>query len=145
VRRTSTWRPRRSLCTRSAASSPAVNDQPSLFHLFVDLARYTLSNGAQDITCPTLLTQVEVDPIGAGAHKLLDAIASERKTLRKFHPAEGAGGRCEATARRLFHQRVYDWLDERLAEEKRTTGREPATSGLGVAPLQARTRNHRES
>jgi hypothetical protein len=28
--------------------------------------------------------------------------------------AEGAGGHCEALARTLFHQRMFDWLDETL-------------------------------
>jgi hypothetical protein len=28
--------------------------------------------------------------------------------------AEGAAGHCEGGARRLFHQRCYDWLDEAL-------------------------------
>lgn len=62
----------------------------------------------------TLLTQSEGDPIGAGAENLLDALTVERKTLLRFTPAEGAGGHCEATARRPFHQRVYDWLDDTL-------------------------------
>lgn len=92
-----------------------VNGQPTLYDLFAELCRYTLSDVAHAITCPTLLTQAENDPIGAGAPKLLDAIASERKTLVRFTAAEGAGGHCEGTARRLFHQRAYDWLDETLA------------------------------
>jgi pimeloyl-ACP methyl ester carboxylesterase len=91
-----------------------VNDQPSLYRLFCDLARYTLSDVAAQISCPTLLTQAEGDPIGAGAPTLFDALTVERKALVEFTSAEGAGGHCEATARRLFHQRVYDWLDETL-------------------------------
>jgi hypothetical protein len=35
-------------------------------------------------------------------------------SLLKFTAAEWSGGHCEATARRLFHQRLYDWLDETL-------------------------------
>jgi alpha-beta hydrolase superfamily lysophospholipase len=91
------------------------NAQPTLYDLFAELCRYTLSDVAHRITCPTLLTQAENDPMGAGAPKLLDAIAAERKTLVPFSADEGAGGHCEGTARRLFHQRVYDWLDETLA------------------------------
>jgi pimeloyl-ACP methyl ester carboxylesterase len=92
-----------------------VNAQPSLYRLLCDLARYTLSDVAADISCPTLLTQAEGDPIGALAPRLFDALTVERKTLIEFTSAEGAGGHCEATARRLFHQRVYDWLDETLS------------------------------
>jgi pimeloyl-ACP methyl ester carboxylesterase len=92
-----------------------VNDQPNLFALLADLSRYRLSDVADRITCPTLLTAAEGDPISAGARKLYDALTVSRKTLVSFTAAEGAGGHCEATARRLFHQRVYDWLDETLA------------------------------
>jgi pimeloyl-ACP methyl ester carboxylesterase len=91
-----------------------VNDKATLFDLFADLTRYRLSDIADQISCPTLLTQSEGDPIGAGAGKLFDALTVERKVLLKFTAAEGAGGHCEATARRLFHQRMYDWLDETL-------------------------------
>jgi alpha-beta hydrolase superfamily lysophospholipase len=91
------------------------NQQATLYDLFAELCRYTLSDVAARITCPTLLTQAENDPMGAGAPTLLDAIAAERKTLVRFTAQEGAGGHCEGMARRLFHQRVYDWLDEMLA------------------------------
>jgi hypothetical protein len=53
-------------------------------------------------------------PSGA-APTLFDALSVQRKQLVKFTAAEGAGGHCEATARRLFHQRVYDWFDETLS------------------------------
>jgi pimeloyl-ACP methyl ester carboxylesterase len=91
-----------------------VNAQPTLFDLLCELARYRISDVAHQISCPTFLTQAEGDPIGAGAEKLFDALTVERKTLVRFTSAEGAGGHCEATARRLFHQRAYDWLDETL-------------------------------
>jgi pimeloyl-ACP methyl ester carboxylesterase len=91
-----------------------VNDQPSLFHLLADLARYRLSDVADRISCPTLLTRSEGDPVSAGAAQLFEALTVPEKTLLRFTSAEGAGGHCEATARRLFHQRVYDWLDETL-------------------------------
>jgi predicted alpha/beta-fold hydrolase len=70
---------------------------------------------AQDIRCPALITEAESDPLGAAATTLYDAISSRRKVLVRFTDAEGAGGHCEMTARRLFHQRCYDWLDETLA------------------------------
>jgi pimeloyl-ACP methyl ester carboxylesterase len=92
-----------------------VNAQPNLFSLLSDLCRYRISDVAGQISCPTLLTASEGDPLAAGAQKLYDALTVERKALVRFTAAEGAGGHCEATARRLFHQRVYDWLDETLA------------------------------
>jgi pimeloyl-ACP methyl ester carboxylesterase len=96
------------------------NGQPDLFHLLADLDRYRLSDCADRIRCPTLLTQAEGDPIGAGASTLFDALTVDRKTLIRFTTNEGAGGHCEATARRLFHQRVFDWLDETLDGSGRT-------------------------
>ena len=69
---------------------------------------------ADRISCPTLLTQAENDRLAAAAPKLYDALAVERKQLIKFTEAEGAGDHCEASGRRLFHQRAYDWLDETL-------------------------------
>jgi pimeloyl-ACP methyl ester carboxylesterase len=92
-----------------------VNGVDSLFDYFADMTRYELSSVAQNITCPTLLTQAEGDPLAANAHKLLDAIGADRKELIRFTAAEGAAGHCEGEARRLFHQRSYDWLDETLA------------------------------
>jgi hypothetical protein len=46
---------------------------------------------------------------------LFVAVGRERATLLRFTAAEGAGGHCEAFARSLYHQRVYDWLDETLS------------------------------
>lgn len=92
-----------------------VNAQPTLFDLLRDLDRFRLSDVASRISCPTLLTQAEGDAIGQGAPTLLEALSVSRKALLEFTSAEGSGGHCEATARRLFHQRVYDWLDETLS------------------------------
>ncbi len=91
------------------------NAQPNLFALFAELSRYRLSDVVERIGCPTLITCSQGDPTSAGARKLYRALTAPRKTLVSFTAAEGAGGHCEATARRLFHQRVYDWLDETLA------------------------------
>jgi hypothetical protein len=36
------------------------------------------------------------------------------KALVRFTTSEGADGHCETMARSLYHQRVFDWLDEVL-------------------------------
>jgi hypothetical protein len=41
------------------------------------------------------------------------------KELVRFTAAEGAGGHCECAARVLYHQRVFDWLDEVLEAPSR--------------------------
>ncbi|MQA75191.1 MAG: alpha/beta fold hydrolase [Solirubrobacterales bacterium] len=91
-----------------------VHGKQTLFEYFADAARFEVSPVAGRIACPTLITAAEGDPGGAGAPKLYEAVGAERKELISFTTAEGAGGHCEATARRLFHQRCYDWLDEAL-------------------------------
>ncbi|HET8971274.1 MAG TPA: alpha/beta fold hydrolase, partial [Candidatus Nanopelagicales bacterium] len=95
--------------------APAVHGRSSLLECLAELSRFEISSVAANITCPTLLTAAEGDPVAAGAQKLYDAIGSKRKTLLRFTDAEGSGGHCEGTARRLYHQRVYDWLDDTLA------------------------------
>lgn len=90
-----------------------VNGVDSLFDYCASMLDYELSPVASHISCPTLLTAAEGDPVAAGAPKLLEAIDAP-KTLARFTAAEGAGGHCEATARILYHQRVFDWLDETL-------------------------------
>ena len=90
-----------------------VNGADSLFDYFVTMLNYELSSVASQISCPTLVTQAEDDPIGVGASQLFDAVNAE-KALVRFKASEGAGGHCETMARSLYHQRVFDWLDEVL-------------------------------
>ena len=77
------------------------------------LAGFALSNVVQNITCPTLVTQSEGDPIAAFATRLHNELRCPKR-LVTFTAAEGAGGHCETLVRSLYHQRVYDWLDEVL-------------------------------
>ena len=42
--------------------------------------------------------------------RLYDALTCP-KTLIRFTAAEGAGDHCEASARSVYFQRAYDWLD----------------------------------
>lgn len=93
---------------------PWVHGKDTFFDYLVDLCRFEVSTVAADIRCPTLLTMAEGDPSGAGAPRLLDAIGAERKTLVRFSASEGADGHCEGSARLLYHQRTFDWLDETL-------------------------------
>ena len=92
-----------------------VHGAQSLFEYFADLTRFELSPVAAEIRCPTLLTQAEGDPLAAGAPALFEALTVQRKALVRFTAGEGAAGHCEGAARRLYHQRVFDWLDETLA------------------------------
>jgi alpha-beta hydrolase superfamily lysophospholipase len=64
-------------------------------------ADYRLSDRVANIRCPTLVTQAESDPVAANAERLYDA----------FSAAEGAGEHCEVSARSVYFQHAYDWLD----------------------------------
>ncbi|PZU96429.1 alpha/beta hydrolase family protein [Cyanobium sp. ULC084] len=72
--------------------------------------KYSLRGRAERIRCPTLVAWADGDPIARFAEQLHDALQCPR-TLVRFTAAEGAGGHCEETARSLFHQRAYDWLE----------------------------------
>lgn len=86
----------------------------SLYDLARELNRFEISSVAGQISCPTLLTAAEGDPVSAHAETLHTALRCPT-TLIRFTEAEGSGGHCEALARSLYHQRVFDWLDETLA------------------------------
>jgi dienelactone hydrolase len=90
-----------------------VHGVDSLHALAREIARFEISAVARNISCPTLLTTAEGDPAGKGARTLYDALICP-KELVEFIIAEGSGGHCEALARSLYHQRVFDWLDETL-------------------------------
>ncbi|HST38004.1 MAG TPA: alpha/beta fold hydrolase [Conexibacter sp.] len=92
-----------------------VHGRATLYETLAEMCRFTVSDVAADIACPTLLTMNDGDPASRGAQILFDALTVEQKTLMPFTGAEGASGHCEGAGRRLYHQRVYDWLDETLA------------------------------
>jgi hypothetical protein len=76
-----------------------------------EITRFEISSVAHHIRRPTLLTKAEGDPIAAGSRTLYEALRCP-KTFAEFSLAEGSGGHCEALARALYHQRMFDWPDE---------------------------------
>jgi pimeloyl-ACP methyl ester carboxylesterase len=75
---------------------------------------YSLDGMAGRIRCPTLVCSAENDDIGVTADKLYEALTCEKARFR-FLAKDGAGEHCEAGARTLFNERVFDWLDGVLA------------------------------
>jgi pimeloyl-ACP methyl ester carboxylesterase len=75
--------------------------------------QYSLSDRVDGIRCPTLITWAQNDPVAGDAEKLYEALTCP-KTLVRFTNDEGAGDHVEMDARKLFHQRTFDWLDETL-------------------------------
>jgi dienelactone hydrolase len=75
------------------------------------LKAYTLRGRTDQIRCPTLVAAQPGDP---QAVELYNALTCQ-KVLAIFSEEEGAGGHCEGLAQSLFHQRIFDWLDDVLA------------------------------
>ncbi len=74
---------------------------------------FRLSDRVGAIACPTLITMAEEDAVAMNAKRLYDALGCP-KTLVRFTAAEGAGDHCEGSARSVYFQRAYDWLDDVL-------------------------------
>jgi len=77
---------------------------------------YALAGRAEQIRCPTLITQAENDPAAADAETFFEALRCP-KTFMRFTANEGADGHCEMRNRSLFNRRAFDWLDEQFNVE----------------------------
>jgi len=77
---------------------------------------YTLDGVAGKITCPTLVLAAEKDHFFPGQPEQLYEHLSCPKTFINFTAEEGAEEHCHVGAMTLFHQRLFDWLDETLAK-----------------------------
>lgn len=77
------------------------------------MAPYSMEGHYEQITCPTLLTAAENDPLSALAPDFT-ARLGERGHLMRFTAAERAGDHCELLNRPLANQRMLDWLDATL-------------------------------
>jgi pimeloyl-ACP methyl ester carboxylesterase len=75
------------------------------------LGNYCLKDLADRIRCPSLICCAEDDDIGVTARDLFDRLP-EPKTFHTFASRDGAGAHCEAGARVLFNQYVFDWLGD---------------------------------
>jgi pimeloyl-ACP methyl ester carboxylesterase len=74
------------------------------------------------IRCPVFLAREENDETAMSASEVYDALTVP-KTLVHFLAAEGAGDHCAMMARSLFHQRMFDWLDDVLVDSPPKAGR----------------------
>ncbi|MFI0714351.1 alpha/beta hydrolase family protein [Streptomyces inhibens] len=87
----------------------------SPFDLLTAVSRYTVEPVAHQITTPLLITDPDGEHFWPGAsRRLYDALPGPKEVVR-FSEAEGAHLHCEPMGRALFEQRVFDWLDARLA------------------------------
>jgi dienelactone hydrolase len=79
-----------------------------------EISKYDLTEVAAQITCPTLVCDAENDHFFSGQPRLLYEALHCPKTLLTFTAAEGAEEHCHVGALTLFHQRMFDWLDDTL-------------------------------
>ncbi|MGO1118992.1 alpha/beta hydrolase family protein [Rhodovibrionaceae bacterium A322] len=91
-----------------------VHQTDNLFDSLMAMDKLQLSPVVSGIACPTLVILAEEDPVAAQAETLFNAIPAKIKKLQRFTAEEGAGDHTELRSRRLFHQRMYDWLDDLL-------------------------------
>ncbi|MET0474754.1 MAG: alpha/beta hydrolase [Mycobacterium sp.] len=80
--------------------------------LIDEAAKYDLTDVADQITCPTLVCEAEDDQFFQGQPEMLYEALHCPKTFLRFTAAEGAGEHCHEGALTLFHQRMFDWLDD---------------------------------
>ncbi|GAA4655416.1 alpha/beta hydrolase family protein [Arthrobacter cryoconiti] len=82
--------------------------------LFGEVGKYDLTDVAAQIKCPTLVCEAEEDHFFTGQPVMLYDALTCPKTFMSFTASEGAGEHCHSGALTLFHQRMFDWLDDTL-------------------------------
>jgi pimeloyl-ACP methyl ester carboxylesterase len=75
---------------------------------------YSLVDVARNTQCPTFVDEAENDRRRGGGKDLYDALQCPKEYVL-FATREGAGEHCEAGAREVFFQKMFDWLDPILA------------------------------
>jgi len=82
--------------------------------------RYTLERIANQISCPTLVCDAERDHFFHDARTVFRALSCPKEYVL-FTSDEGAEEHCQVGAMSLFHQRMFDWLDEVIGCKCKTT------------------------
>lgn len=98
------WALRRGMLTHGVATP---------WDYFVDATRYDGKALIGKIRCPTLVCDAEGDDISRFARAFFDELTCEKAYIR-FTATEGGAAHCVSGNRPLFHQRVFDWLDDRF-------------------------------
>ncbi|MFE9255816.1 alpha/beta hydrolase family protein [Streptomyces sp. NPDC006879] len=87
----------------------------SPYDVMVEIAKYDLMPVVHQITTPLLITDPDGEQFWPGASERLYEALPGPKELVRFTESEGAQLHCEPMGRAVFEQRVFDWLDTRLA------------------------------
>jgi dienelactone hydrolase len=95
---------------------------PTATDLLAALAEYSLAGVAATITCPTLVCEAEADHFFPGQpQQLYNELTCER-LLVTFTAEEGGEEHCHMGELTLFHQRVFDWLDDVVGSAEGAAG-----------------------
>jgi pimeloyl-ACP methyl ester carboxylesterase len=94
-------------------SRMAAHGLNSLGEYVRELQKYTYETQVNSIHCPTLITDNESDRLAIQSHDLVSLLTAPTQ-YTKFTDMVGAGGHCEGMGQSVFHQRIFDWLDETL-------------------------------
>lgn len=87
----------------------------SLYDVLVAVREYRLGDLATQITCPMLITNPENENYWPGQSQLLYDSLECDKEIVSFTTAEGADHHCEPLSTHLREQRIFDWIDSKLA------------------------------
>jgi SAM-dependent methyltransferase len=79
-----------------------------------EVAKYDVTDVAGQITTPLYITDPDGEQFFCGQPAALAALVPG-STLARFTQEEGASYHCQPMARELTEQRMFDWLDERVA------------------------------
>ncbi|MGV9409038.1 alpha/beta hydrolase family protein [Nocardia sp. NPDC003693] len=89
--------------------------QDSYFDTLTEVHRYVLTDAdAARITTPLFVADPEDEQFWPGQSKRLADKVSGPVERCRFTAAEGANFHCQPMARRLVHQRMFDWLDDTM-------------------------------
>lgn len=87
----------------------------SLFDVLVAVGEYRLGDLATEITCPMLVTNPENENYWPGqSQQLYDSLRCDKEIV-EFTTIEGADYHCEPLSTYRREQRIFDWLDSKLA------------------------------
>lgn len=89
----------------------------SPFDVFTAARRYRLADVVERITTPMLITDPAGEQFWPGQSQQLFQHLRGSKQLISFTAHEGADRHCEPMARSLLEQRMFDWLDQTLADD----------------------------
>lgn len=81
-----------------------------------EVRRYDVTDLAGRIQTPLLILSPENEQFWPGQSVRLAQLTPGYSTVVTFTQAEGADGHCQPLGRAVTAQRMFDWLDERLAD-----------------------------